>query len=71
MSSTKEKALINWNFTCQLPRIYENFKEGYFRSTQIIRLHEAMQEELKKASYSEQVQTFTLVTDKCTCQMYC
>ena len=26
------KALINWHFTCQLTRIYENFKERYFRS---------------------------------------
>ena len=32
MSSTKEKAPINWHFTCQLTQIYENFKEWYFRS---------------------------------------
>ena len=32
MSNTKEKAPINWHFTCQLTRIYENFKERYFRS---------------------------------------
>ena len=32
MSNTKEKAPINWHFTCQLTRIYENFKEQYFRS---------------------------------------
>ena len=25
MSSTKEKALINWHFTSQLTSIYENF----------------------------------------------
>ena len=29
---TKEKAPINWHFTCQLARIYENFKKQYFRS---------------------------------------
>ena len=32
--NTKEKAPINWHFTCQLTRIYENFKEKYFRSLQ-------------------------------------
>ena len=32
MSNTKEKAPINWHFTCQLTRIYEKFKEQYFRS---------------------------------------
>ena len=31
MSNTKEKAPINWHFTCQLTHIYENFKEQYFR----------------------------------------
>ena len=34
MSNTKEKAPINWHFTCQLTLIYENFKEWYFSSTQ-------------------------------------
>ena len=33
--STKEKAPINWHFTCQLTRIHENFKEKYFRTIQI------------------------------------
>ena len=32
MSNTKEKAPINWHFTCHLTRIYGNFKEQYFRS---------------------------------------
>ena len=32
MSKTKEKAPISWHFTCQLTRIYEKFKEQYFRS---------------------------------------
>ena len=34
MSNTKEKAPISWHFTfiCHLSRIYENFKEQYFRS---------------------------------------
>ena len=35
-----------------------------------VRLHEAMQEKLKKASYSEQIQILTLVLDKWS-QMYC
>ena len=33
-SNTKEKAPINWHFSCQFTRIYENFKERYFRSIQ-------------------------------------
>ena len=36
----------------------------------LVRLHEAMQEELKTASYSEQIQVLTLVPDKWS-QMYC
>ena len=89
MPNTKEKAPINWHFTCQLTRIYENFKEQYFRSIQstswlfensepdsydkndmkekvndLVRLHEAMQEKSKTASYSEQIQILTLVPDK-------
>ena len=34
MSNTREKASINWHFTCQFIRIYENFKERYYRSIQ-------------------------------------
>ena len=36
----------------------------------LVRLHEAMQEKLKTASYSEQIQVFTLVTNglECTVQ---
>ena len=36
----------------------------------LIKLHEAMQEKLKTTSYSEQIQIFTLISDKCS-QMYC
>ena len=36
----------------------------------LVRLHEAMQEKLKTASYSEQIQILTLVPDKWS-QMYC
>ena len=34
MSNTREKASINWHFTCQFTRIYGNFKERYYRSIQ-------------------------------------
>ena len=34
MSNTKEKTPINWHFICQHTRIYENFKERYFRGIQ-------------------------------------
>ena len=36
----------------------------------LVRLHKAMQEELKTASYSEQIQILTLVPGKWS-QMYC
>ena len=36
----------------------------------LVRLHEAMQEELKTASYSEQIEILTLVPDIWS-QMYC
>ena len=36
----------------------------------LVRLHEAMQEKLKIASYSEQIQILTLVTNKWS-QIYC
>ena len=35
MSNTKEKARINWHFTCQLTCFYKNFKELYFRSIKV------------------------------------
>ena len=89
MSNTKEKAPINWHFTCQLTCMYENFKERYFRSIQstiwlfensepdsydkndmkerindLVRFHKVIQEKLKTASYSEQIQILNLVPDK-------
>ena len=36
----------------------------------LVRLHGAMQEKLKRVSYSEPIQILTLVTDKWS-QMYC
>ena len=36
----------------------------------LVRLHKAMQEKLKTASYSEQIQILTLVPDKWS-RMYC
>ena len=36
----------------------------------LVRLHKVMQEKLKAAAYSEQIQILTLVTDKWS-QMYC
>ena len=44
-----------------------NMKE---RVNDLVRLHKAMQEKLKTASYSEQIQILTLVPDKWS-QMYC
>ena len=39
------------------------------KANDLVRLHEAMQEELKRTSHSEQVQILTLVPDKWS-QMY-
>ena len=89
MSNTKKKAPISWHFTCQPTRIYETFKEQYFRNIKVqvncvnnsgsdsydkndmqekvnvlVRLHEVIQEKLKRASYSEPIQILTLVPDK-------
>ena len=86
MSNTNEKAPINWHVTCRFTRIYEDFKELFFRSLQgtfgclkdsesdsydendmkekvidLVRLHNAMQEKLKTALYSEQIRILTLV----------
>ena len=35
MSNTKEKAPINWCFTCQLTHIYANFKEQYSEACKV------------------------------------
>ena len=40
------------------------------RLNDLVRLHQAMQEKLKTASYSEQIQILTLVADKWP-RMYC
>ena len=40
------------------------------KANDLFRVHKAMQEKLKKASYSEQIQILTLVLDKRS-QMYC
>ena len=40
------------------------------KADDLVRLHEAMQEKLKTASYSEQIQILTLVPDKWS-RMYC
>ena len=40
------------------------------KANDLFRVHKAMQEKLKKASYSEQIQILTLVLDKWS-QMYC
>ena len=40
------------------------------KANNFVRLHEAMQEKLKTASYSQQIQVLTLVADKWS-RMYC
>ena len=40
------------------------------KANNFVRLHEAMQEKLKTASYSQQIQILTLVADKWF-RMYC
>ena len=90
MSNTKEKAPINWHFTCKRTRIDENFKSNISQAYKVqadclkdsepdsydkndmkgkvnglLRLHKAMQEKLKTASYSQQ-----MVPDEWS-RMYC
>ena len=79
MSNTDEKAPINWHFASQLTHIYEHKKynltflnnsDSYDKDDMqekvdvLVRLHKAVQEKLKTASYSEPIQIFTLVPDK-------
>ena len=40
------------------------------KANDLVRLHEAVQEKSKTASYSVQIQTFTLASDKWS-RMYC
>ena len=51
---------------------YDSYDKKYMEKkvNDLVKLHEAMQEKLKTASYSEQIQILTLVPDKWS-QMYC
>ena len=84
MSNTKEKAPINWksNISEQYFRSIKSISlnhsesDSYHKTAMqkkvnvLVRFHEAMQEKLKTASYSEPIQILTLVPDKWS-QMYC
>ena len=50
----------------------DSYDKNYMKEklNDLVRLHEAMQEKLKTASYSEQIQVLTLVPDRWS-QMYC
>ena len=50
----------------------DSYDKNYMKEkvNDLVRLHEVMQEKLKTASYSEQIQILTLVPDKWS-QMYC
>ena len=49
----------------------DSYDKNYMKEkvNDLVRLHEVMQEKLKTASYSEQIQILTLVPDKWS-QMY-
>ena len=51
---------------------YDSYDKNFMkeRVNDLVRLHETIQEKLKTASYSEQIQILTLVPDKWS-QMYC
>ena len=51
---------------------FDSYDENYLKEkvNDLVRLHKAMQEKLKTASYSEQIQILTLVPDKWS-RMYC
>ena len=50
----------------------DSYDKNYMKEkvNDLVRLHRAMQEKLKKASYSEQIQILTLIPDKWS-RMYC
>ena len=50
----------------------DSYDKNYMKEkvNDLVRLHEVMQEKLKTASYSEQIQILTLVPDKLS-RMYC
>ena len=92
MSNTKEKAPVNWHFTCQLIKILKSdISEAYEvqvdclkdsesdsydkndmkeKVNDLVRLHKAMEQILKTASYSEKIKILTLVPEKWS-RMYC
>ena len=60
--NTKEKAPINWHFTCQLTHIYEKFKERYFhnfifyvKGVGAQNIQTSHQEDLKKTKHVKQI----------------
>ena len=65
------KSNISEAYTVQVD-CWDSYDENDMKekANELVRLHEAMQEKLKTASYSEQIQIFTLILDKWS-QKYC
>ena len=70
------KSNISEGYKVQVDCLKDSESDSYDKNdmkgkvNDLIRLHEAMQEQLKTVSYSEQIQILTLVTDKWS-QMIC
>ena len=70
------KSNISESYKVQVDCLKDSESDSYDKNdmkekvNDLVRLHEAMQEKLKTASYSEQIQILTLVPDKWS-QMYC
>ena len=60
MSNTKEKAPIKWHFTCQLTRIYENFKSNISEAykVQVDCLNNSESDSYHKNDMKEKVNVF-------------
>ena len=69
------KSNISEAYKVQVDCLKDSESDSYDRNdtkerSDLVRLHKAMQEKLKLASYSEQIQILTLVPDKWS-RMYC
>ena len=70
------KSNISESYKVQVDCLKDSESDSYDKNdmkekvNDLVRLHKAMQEKLKTASYSEQIQILTLVPDKWS-RMYC
>ena len=64
------KSNISEAYKVQVDCLEDSEFDSCDKANDLVRLHKAMQEKLKTASYSEQIQILTFVPDKWS-QIYC